>query len=284
MARYPTRRRGGFTLLEVMVALAILVVALVALVESQSTGAEITLEAEQYMTATHLAQEKLVEVRLYLEKEGFGTDDTYEEGDFDDFGDEVLDIEFKDLKEYHWEWLISEVDMEQFGDLLAMLDTFTADQEEAVSDREGTEGAISEGLPDLTSFGISNETIGMQIARYVREVRVRVWWGEDSDLAEERGHEVIITTHAVNPSGDMMNSTGAMGAGAGFAGGFGGPGGRVPGMPGANPGGLSGGAVRTPTGVNGGAASRPSAAGGRTSGSRGGSRTSKGRGGRRGGR
>jgi hypothetical protein len=36
---------------------------------------------------------------------------------------------------------------------------------------------------------------------YVREVRVRVWWGEDSESSEEDGSEVVLTTHVINPGG-----------------------------------------------------------------------------------
>ena len=52
----PTASRRGFTLLEVMVALAILVVTLVILVDVQSTAAAMTREAEQYVVAANLAE------------------------------------------------------------------------------------------------------------------------------------------------------------------------------------------------------------------------------------
>ena len=41
---------------------------------------------------------------------------------------------------------------------------------------------------------------------YIREVRVRVWWGDDADKAEELGDEVIITAHVVNPMGALAMS------------------------------------------------------------------------------
>jgi prepilin-type N-terminal cleavage/methylation domain-containing protein len=206
MRHVPTGSRRGFSLLEVMVALAILVVSLVILVDVQSTAAAMTVEAEQYVVAANLAEEKLTEVRLMLEVEGFQEEELYEEGEFDEFGDEALDIEFADLDAYKWEWLVTEIDMDQLEEIFGIVEDFAADVSE---DNDEADGA---SIPDLASLGVSNESIGLMMARYVREVRVRVWWGDDSEQAEERGTEVVITTHAVNPSGSSggvgMSGTG----------------------------------------------------------------------------
>src|SRR5690606_10752784 len=58
------RARRAFTLLEVMIATAILVVTLVILTETQATAVQMTLEAERIQVATQLAQAKLTEVQL----------------------------------------------------------------------------------------------------------------------------------------------------------------------------------------------------------------------------
>ena len=61
----PSRR--GFSLLEVMIALAILTVSLIILVETQSSAVLLTREAERMITATDLAQMKLAEASIAIE-------------------------------------------------------------------------------------------------------------------------------------------------------------------------------------------------------------------------
>ena len=48
---------------------------------------------------------------------------------------------------------------------------------------------------------MSSEMITEMLTPYIREVRVRVWWGKDAEEAEESGNQVVIVTHQVNPSG-----------------------------------------------------------------------------------
>ena len=36
---------------------------------------------------------------------------------------------------------------------------------------------------------------------YIREMRVRVWWGKDGESREEDGAEVVLTTRVINPGG-----------------------------------------------------------------------------------
>ena len=105
--------RRGFNLLEVMVALGILVVSLVILVETQSTAAFATREAERVVTATDLAEAILAEAQRRVEMEGFSGDgEIFEKGDFDDLGDEALNVEMgDDLEMYHWEYAVQEIDV-----------------------------------------------------------------------------------------------------------------------------------------------------------------------------
>ncbi len=216
--RRPSSRRG-FTLLEVMIALSILVVSLVVLVETQATAAQMTVEAERMITATQLAQEKMAEVQTLMEYEGFSDQDIYEEGEFDDFGDEAVDLEFKGLSDYHYEYLVTEIDLGLAGDLTGTM----ANLSEAIG--PGADGVMPE-LPDLSAFGVSEDAIIEMLQPFIREARVRVWWGEDLEEAEELGNEVVITTHIINPQGNMLGAAGLGGGipGAGGAGSRGRPG------------------------------------------------------------
>lgn len=197
------RSRRGFSLLEVMIALAILTTSLVILVETQSSAVLLTNEAEKTITATDLAQMKLTEALLRVEEEGFGVADVYESGEFDDLGDEVLDVEYgRELEEFHWEYGISEIDIDSMGDIASAAST----AQSVMGGGDGAEAASggaagSPAMDALGALGFGPEQITTMLGPYIREVRVRVWWGEDSDQAEEDGSEIVITTHVINPTG-----------------------------------------------------------------------------------
>jgi prepilin-type N-terminal cleavage/methylation domain-containing protein len=194
------RLRRGFSLLEVMVALAILTVCLVLLAETQSSAVLLTTEAERIVVATDLARMKLNEALLEVEQDGFQTSDRNESGDFKDLGDDLLDVEFgEDLDDYEWEWLVSEVDIEMLGDLAAAAQSMPAEE-----GGEASAGGPGGALAGLSMLGIGPEAITQFLAPYVREVRVRVWWGGDSEQAEEDGTEVVLTTHVINPGGALQ--------------------------------------------------------------------------------
>lgn len=207
---YRHNQRRGFSLLEVMVALAILVVSLVILVETQSTAAHATREAERFLTATDLAEAKLAEAMMQVEMDGFTENDVYEEGDFDDLGDEVLNVEMgDDLEDYHWEYGIQEIDIELAGDIASMASELTGGEgAEAGGEGLGGLGDLAGGLPGgAGGLGalLSPDMLSQMLGPYIREVRVRVWWGPDSDTAEEDGTEVIVVTHVINPAGEIAN-------------------------------------------------------------------------------
>ncbi len=190
-----------------MVALAILVVSMVVLVETQSSAALITLEAERVITATDLANAKMNEALLFVEEEGFTNSDIHETGDFDEFGDDAFDLAFgEELSSYHWEYWVSEIDLALAGDIAGMASELNSSGVigggggDAAASPLGGEGG---GSP-LESLGISSEMITEMLTPYIREVRVRVWWGEKSDDAEERGDEIVVVTHLVNPTGTVF--------------------------------------------------------------------------------
>lgn len=196
MGHRPPRR--GFTLLEVMISVSILALALIVLIQTQGMAALMTEEADHILVATQLANEKLTEVRVLVEQEGFQTSDVHEEGDFDDFGDEALNIEFEALDDYHWEYLVTEVDLDLAGDLAGSMNNLM-DTVAPPGAPEGSAAAAGAAIPDLGAYGISEDTLIQMLQPFLREVRVRVWWGDDLEEAEEIGNEVVITTHVINP-------------------------------------------------------------------------------------
>ena len=71
----------GFTLLEVTIALALMVMALGILLQSQTSAVIMTVDSEKIRIATQLAEEKMSEAQIQLEVEGWTTADIDENGD-----------------------------------------------------------------------------------------------------------------------------------------------------------------------------------------------------------
>ena len=212
IALYHSLMRRGFSLLEVMIALAILTTSIVILVESQSTAAWATREAEKVVIATDLAQYKLSEALLYVETEGFQDNEIYESGDFDDLGDEVLDLQMGDaFEDFHWEYAVQEIDIQLAGDIAAMANEAFGGGDDAsggAGDGAGLAGGLGGAIPGMSGMMgalSSPEALSQMLGPYIREVQVRVWWGESSEEAEEYGSEVILITHVINPSGELTN-------------------------------------------------------------------------------
>lgn len=85
-ARSQTAHSAGFTLLEVMIALAILAMSLTVIAMAQSNAVRAEGRAKQMTIATLLAREKMVDVEDELFEEGFSDFDEEEKGDFDEQG------------------------------------------------------------------------------------------------------------------------------------------------------------------------------------------------------
>jgi general secretion pathway protein I len=92
------RPEGGFTLMEVMIAMAILAIALVAVYQSQAQSISMSTHSRFLTTASLLAQSKMAEIEMSDPAEmSTGS------GDFEDFPDyrwkvEVSDSEFDQLR------------------------------------------------------------------------------------------------------------------------------------------------------------------------------------------
>jgi general secretion pathway protein I len=91
----------GFTLLEVMVAMAIIAIALTAVLGSQSQSVSLASEAKFYTTAAFLAQGKMAEIRLK------NPDDlTSDSGDFGE-----------DFPGYLWQVTLNSVNLDNMEDI-----------------------------------------------------------------------------------------------------------------------------------------------------------------------
>ncbi|MFP2900668.1 prepilin-type N-terminal cleavage/methylation domain-containing protein [Corallococcus sp. 4LFB] len=84
--RTPTRRRAGFTLLETMVAMAILSVALMAIFDLNSGAVANHVYTKRLTVASLLARSKMTDLEQKLYDDGFEQDDDEQSGDFSDEG------------------------------------------------------------------------------------------------------------------------------------------------------------------------------------------------------
>jgi len=91
---------SGFTLLEVMIAVAIIAIALMALLDSQSQGLSLANESRFNTTASLLAQGKMAEIEAITEKPNLLSDSG-------DFGD--------DFPDYAWQLSVQDVSFEGVG-------------------------------------------------------------------------------------------------------------------------------------------------------------------------
>lgn len=80
------RRQSGFTLIEVMIALAILATALTILLRGAAINVSSSQRAQIMTAATELARSKMYDIEETLLEKGFGELEEDEEGDFEDEG------------------------------------------------------------------------------------------------------------------------------------------------------------------------------------------------------
>lgn len=214
------RNRAAFTLMEIVISLAILAVSLMVLVESQTASVIQTMDGQRILTATQLAEAKLTEVLLTLEMEGFSESEKGEEGSFEEFGDngefgEVVDFE-GEYDDYGYAWTVRKVEM-QLGDIGGTLEELQQSGDLDQSSTGTTTSADDAGIDSsMFSSFLSPDTINDTLSPWMREVRVIVWWGEDP--GEQEGESscencVEIVTHVFNPSGTVFNSESGSGGG-----------------------------------------------------------------------
>ena len=182
----------GFTLLEVLIALAILAVSLMILVSAQSNAARMTVEADRILIGTMLAKRKLADTEIALEAlPGFSEQDSVrDEGDFRDL--------FSDrYSEFTWETEVKKLDIRNAStgslvDLLGLSDMMEGN--------EGEESALP-GLPNQETLAnmVNLDEVSEQLARYIREVHVTVRWDDGNG-----GDSVTLTTHVIKPNGPQF--------------------------------------------------------------------------------
>lgn len=229
--------RRGFSLLEMMVAIALLSMGLVLLLQVQARSIQLAQQAREMTVATMLARGKLLDCQTDLLKKGFSIGDYDEEGNFDEEG----------YPTFYWECHGYKPDMPvaDSGDITQAFSGAGGDGAAQAAQDQGTEmgmGMIAPILSQMSSI----------LGDSIRELVVIVRWGEGEDM-----QEMTVTTHvvdktAVNAVSQMIGQQAE--ALKGLTGGGGGSGGDAGGK-GSDAGGGRGGANQLPS-VGGGAGGR----------------------------
>jgi general secretion pathway protein I len=203
-------RHSGFTLLEVMIAVAILSITLMTLLSAVTSNIRATRHAKLTTMGTFLARGKMVDVEDQVLEQGFSTSDENAEGTFKEQGH----------PEFHWDSLIERVELPAD----AALKQKDEAQDKANNDTSNPMSLMSGFLGGMMSSFIEPIRLGLQEA--VRRVTVHVTWEESG-----RGPQSIeVVQYLADPSKlDAALTGGGLPGGAGLPG--------APGAAGALPGG-----------------------------------------------
>lgn len=194
------RSSAGFTLLEVIIAVAILGVSLVAVHAINGGALSMHAYAKRLTVATLLARSKIVDVESKLQSEGFPADDETEEGDFDEEG----------FPSYKWKAEIIRPKTEDISTdaLLSMFgmggDSDSANNPLASAMGAGGQAAAAQGGQMLAGVMQTQlQTMMTQLGQTLREVRVTVYWPDGKQM-----DQFTVVTHVVSlgPGTDQIQS------------------------------------------------------------------------------
>lgn len=158
------RSQDGFTLLEVMVALAILALALTVVSQAQQASMRQVLRAKMMTVATLLARGKMVELEDDLFKKGFSDFEEEEKGDFDEEG----------FRDYQWTLRVEKIELPQTIDPTAMADA------DGAGSGSGSAAGPSTGIGMLGGqmLGKQFEMFRNVLEQAIRRVSLKVHWKE----------------------------------------------------------------------------------------------------------
>jgi general secretion pathway protein I len=188
---------SGFTLLEIMVAVAILAATLVVMLSIVTNNVRSTNHAKMTTAATFLARNRMVEIEDEILDQGFTDNDETGEGTFRDLG----------YPQFRWETAIERID------LPADLSTKARDQASADSlDAKDPMSMLTGFMGGMMSGFIDPIRIGLQES--VRKVTVRVLWDEHG----RRDQSFEVVQYLTDPAKLDLALTGGATAGAGTTG------------------------------------------------------------------
>lgn len=164
MQRQGKRASGGagFTLLEVLVAVAILSITLSSLLSSQIAAMRATDQARRLSSVAFLAESQLVEIEWELRHDGWGTDDQTFDGDFSEEG--WPDVEYV--------CVVDLIEMPDYNELMAAKDAAETDGDEMSAYMDTGDQAFS-------AIGMVWPVVKEAIEQSIRKAWCTVRWSAD---------------------------------------------------------------------------------------------------------
>lgn len=211
-------RRGGFTLLEVLAALAILALSLMAIFDLNAGAVSSHAYVKRVTVATFLARSKMTDIEQDLYDKGFPADDEERSGDFSDEGFSAYKWRAKILAPKPQnistdQFLMSLLNMPAGGsldDLMSMFGGSSSDSSKTGSDKKPTTSGPTAGLSPIAGAmaGMAQTQLSQltqQIAQVVREVDLTISWKDGKNV-----ETVDVATHVVSMgTGGDRNGTAA---------------------------------------------------------------------------
>lgn len=177
----PERSRRGFTLLEIMIAMAILSISLLALYTSMGNSLRISGQAETTNEATQLARQKMSEIIMSLDEDiarGAFPEEKEESGDFE-----------KPFEKYKWSYVIKKIEIPVLQPPGGESGAAVGDSADPAAPKDASDQKTTPGLENAAAN--MAQMVTKKISESVRELKLKVSWGEN----EEDGENVTITTH-----------------------------------------------------------------------------------------
>ena len=200
--------QGGFSLLEVMVAVALLSLGLVLLLQVQARSIQLAQQGRDITVATMLARGKLMDCQADLLKKGFSVGDYESDGKFDDEG----------YPQIYWECHAYKPDMPTAdGGDMSGLASLAGGPSSSPGGASGGAAPAGGGLGGLGGApGVPGADMGMQVigpilsqmssvlGDSIRELVVIVRYGSGDDVQELRAATHVIDKTAVNNVAAMI--------------------------------------------------------------------------------
>ncbi len=174
----------GFTLLEIMIAMAILSVSLVTLYSSVGNSLKASGMAERTEKSNFLARQKLSEILLSIEQDiarGAFPDEKEENGTFE-----------KPFEDYKWSYTVRKVQLPVLQLPAEMMEGTGAPSPESIAAATG--GSGGDGVVGMAANSMA-QVVTKKISEAIREIQVTITWGEGGEGDEEK---MVVTTHIAN--------------------------------------------------------------------------------------
>jgi general secretion pathway protein I len=226
MSARANKRGGGFTLLEVMIAMAILAGALTWMTVGVSRNIKAENHAKLMTTGNFLAREKMVDLEDELYEKGFGEFEKEQSGQFDDKG----------FSRFTWKAIVDKVELPSAEQLQTVLSnaqqarqtlqgggTDPSLQQQAGVNAGGgsSSNPLSAGASAMSSqFGVIKDVLEQAI----RRVTIKIGWLEGRTLQEVELVAYYVDVRRVDQAIQIGNAAAAGQGGTGGTGGGGGGG------------------------------------------------------------